>query len=193
MVQQGQLKKNILGSLILLVTVLILGTMYHDYRKTYAYNHPLLDSRYGFQFLKPTKLPNGFKITASRINVFSEAGKIYGISAEMNLRNVDWVYEIREGKDVGLAPKTILHDFNSTSMQVTCEQDATPQGRSYRLCHWIDYGTISVYEVEFVRDGVFVRTTFPAKLNTEVSIASLGGFVDSFVPANAPSTIVRGI
>jgi len=175
------------------MTVLISGIMYHNYRKTYAYNHPLLDSQYGFQFLRPTNLPNGFKVTASRINVFSEASKIYGISAEMNLRNGDWVYEIQERKDVGPAPKTALHDFDSASTQVTCKQDTTSQGRSYRLCHWIDYGAISVYEVEFVTEGVFVHTTFPAKLNAAISTGSIGSFVDSFVPANAPSSIVRGI
>lgn len=183
------LKRFIL--LILAVVIVALLAFVADW--VYRYEFPLSNPTYGFQFLRPSKLPPGFRITASRIGVDAEGGKIFGMSAEMNLRTVDWVYEISETKYTGQDFHTTLRNFNPTSVKPTCEQVTTPVGKSYRLCHWIDYGRISVYEVKFAQVGIFIDATFPAGLHQTVTTSSLSNFVDSFAPAAPPHSIVSGI
>ena len=162
-------------------------------RNAYRQQHPLSDPQLGFQFLRPTQLPDGFRITASRIHVSSEAGKIYGTGAEMNLRTVDWVYEIQESKYSNESIRTGLRNFNPESISPTCTQGYSSSQQIYRLCHWVDYGTISVYEVESIQDGVFIRTTFPAALHQVIPRSAFEVYVASFKPAAAPKDIVNGI
>ena len=150
--------------------------------------------QYGFSYLEPTKLPAGVKIVGKRIDVFGEGGKIFGVDAEINLRPVDWVYAIQESRYKADEDVTITaqHSFNPTSAKPTCSQEQAPT-LSYRLCHWIDYGKISVYEVKFVQNGTYIDARIPFETNSQIPLSALSSFVDSFVPAKPPTDIVSGI
>lgn len=121
-----------------------------------------------------------------RIDIVNPDGKLYGISADLNLRTEDWVYSIGEFK-ASVSPAdttTALYDYDPNSTGVTCIQEQTPRKRQYRLCHWIDYGRISVYEVNFVEGSTYITTTFPANLHQDVPNSQFDEYVDSFAPAN---------
>lgn len=185
--------QKLLLSIAAAVVFGLLGvSVYFVARSAYQQRHPLSNPEFGFQFLKPTQLPDGFRITASRIQVSSEAGKIYGIGAEMDLRTVDWVYEIQESRHSNEDIYTGLRNFDPESTHPTCTQGYALR-QPYRLCHWIDYGTISVYEVESIQNGVFIRTTFPASLHQIIPQSAFDAYVASFKPTTAPKDIVSGI
>lgn len=171
--------------IILLIIVVIIGT----YR--YKTTHPLSDPRFGFQYYKPTVLPNGFKITDKRIDIANPDGRLYGISADLNLRTEDWIYAIRESKTNSKSSpdssstSTTLYDYDPNSVGVTCKQVVSPKGQSYRLCHWIDYGRISVYEVNFIKGSTYINTQFPGTTKNTVPILEISNYVDGFTKAKA--------
>jgi hypothetical protein len=153
---------------------------------------PLSSAKYGFKYLEPKKLPPGVKIVGKRISVMSEAGKVYGVQAEINLRPVDWVYSIRESKSDGPAPVASAQNYDPNSVKPSCSQESTPK-HSYRLCHWIDYGTINVYEVKFAQGGTFIDAQIPLETKDQISVSSFNSFVDSFIPAKPPIDVISGI
>lgn len=152
----------------------------------YASTHPLSNKQNGFQYYEPTKLPDGFHITQKRILIYKPHGRTNSIQAEMNLRTEDWVYEISEQNNGGTnGPSTTLANYNPASIKPTCRQVETSQHQSYRLCHWIDYGRIGVYQVQFVKGKTFIGTTFPGTTTSVVPVNAISTYVDSFVAAKA--------
>lgn len=158
-------------------------------------NDPLVDKQQGFQVLMPKSLPGGQKITGQRINVWHErteegipTRKIQSLSVGMNLRKEDWVYAIREYRafsDEGT--KTRPRNYDATSIRPTCIQQTSSRRTTYRLCHWTDYGRISVFEVRFVRQQTYIWTTFPTTLQKPISLKEIDKYVDSFSPVDARS------
>lgn len=175
--------------MVLLVLGLIItaAAVWHWHSST----HPLSNAKYGFQFYQPKLLPVGFRITEKRIDIVKPDGEFLGIDAEMNFRSVDWVYEIHESKaDTGASPDssratTSLHNYNPHSAAFTCEQQRSPNGQSYRLCHSIDYGKISVFETIFIKNGTYISTRFPTTTDNVVPVSQINTYVDSFVKARA--------
>lgn len=177
--------------LLIIFLVVVLCVAYVKWHNRAA--DPLLDKQQGFQVLMPKSLPSGQKITGQRINIWhqrDEEGiptrKIESLSAELNLRKEDWVYAIREYRafsDEGT--KTRLTNYDATSVQPTCIQQTSLQRTTYRLCHWIDYGRISVFEVKFVKQQTYIWTTFPTTLQKPISAQELDEYVDSFSPVDA--------
>jgi hypothetical protein len=115
------------------------------------------------------------------------------MSADLNFRTQDWVYSIQESKDTEGHVTTALKNYNPTSIGVTCIQENTVKQISYRLCHWTDYGRISVYEIKFSQQGTFISSRMPVAKGQGVHISDLNTYVDSFVKAKPPKQIVRGI
>jgi len=179
----------VLGSVVLVVGALALVWQWHYYKD----NHPLSDSKLGFQFYEPGFLPSGFRVTDKRVSVFESGGKVRGVAAEMNFRTEDWAYGILESRHAGQDVHTDLRNFDPTSKEVTCTQGASPSNKAYRLCHWLDYGRISVYEIQFVQEGTFIDVQFPAAKDVAIHGADIEKFIDSFAPAKSPHTILRGI
>jgi len=178
--------------LLLLVVFLLLITVTFFIYRTHRSSSLLSSDKYGFKYLEPTRLPSGVKIVGKRISVTSEAGKVYGVQAEINLRPVDWVYSIRESKSDGSTPVAITQNYDQNSVKPSCSQENTSKN-SYRLCHWIDYGTIQVYEVRFAQGSTDVNAQIPLETKDHLSVSSLNSFVDSFAPANPPIEVISGI
>lgn len=178
--------------LLVLAVFLVLIILAFFLYRSHQSSGPLADPKYGFKYLEPTKLPPEVSIVGKRISVMSEAGKIYGVQTEINLRPVDWVYAIRESKSDGPAPVASAQGYDPNSVKPSCSQEKTAK-HSYRLCHWIDYGKIKVYEVKFTQDGTYISAEIPLETNGQISISSLNSFVDSFVPAKPPSEVISGI
>ncbi len=174
-------------SLIVLGLILIILFGWYWYSST----HPLSNSKYGFQFYQPTQLPSGFHITEKRIDIVKPDGEFLGIQAEMNFRTVDWVYTIQESRantsasPVSNTTATKLDNYDPKSVGFTCEQQRSPKGQSYRLCHSVDYGKISVYETSFIKDKTYISTRFPTTTDKVVPIDQINTYVDSFVKAKA--------
>jgi hypothetical protein len=183
--------------IVWILAVIAIGTgamlAYKVHQKNWAYNHPLSDSVWGFQYYVPQKLPRGIHITDSRISVFEEANTIYSVGAELNFRTEDWVYSIREYRSGGAPEVTKLRDFNTDSILPTCMQRTTEAGQGYRLCHWLDYGRISVYEIKFAKGDTYFDSQFPAKKSQVIPMSELDAYVDSFKKADPPKQIIRGI
>ncbi|HUC89183.1 MAG TPA: hypothetical protein VMR45_00090, partial [Patescibacteria group bacterium] len=66
----------------------------------------------------------------------------------------------------------------------TCMEEVSSKGQQYRLCHWLDYEKISVYEVKLIKQGVLIEATFPTTPQEPILLNELGTFVDSFKPGN---------
>lgn len=181
-------KQKLLSVGFSLILLIVVSSIYWLHQS----NNPLSNAKHGFKYLEPTKLPPGVKIVGKRISVASEAGKIYGIQAELNLRTIDWVYSIRESKSDGSTPVAATQNYDPSSVRPSCSQENTGK-HSYRLCHWADYGTIQVYEVRFAQGGTDVNAQIPLETKGHLSISSLNSFVDSFVPAKPPTEIISGI
>lgn len=169
--------------IIVLITLLVVVLGVFFVKQFYSV-YPLMNSTYGFQYYAPTKLPAGFTVKDKRVNVISYGGKTHGVSAELNLRTEDWVYSIREYRHTDEETKTSLNNYDPMSIGVTCQQQTSPQEQEYRLCHWTDYGKISVFEVKFVKGKTFIDTTFPTTTNKVVPVSELGNYVDSFKKSN---------
>ena len=168
-----------------LITVILVGWWW------YSSTHPLSNSKYGFQFYQPTQLPVGFHITEKRIDILKPDGEFLGINAEMNFRTVDWVYEIQETRaNTSSSPtsstvSTKLTNYDPMTTGFTCEQQQSPEGQSYRLCHSIDYGKISNFGVNFIKGQTYISTNFPTSVGKIVPISQINTYVDSFVKARA--------
>jgi hypothetical protein len=170
---------------VALLTSAVTYTMVSRSRQSWRDLHPLSNSRVGFQFLVPTQLPNGFHITGKWINIeHGASGALRSVSVEMNLRAEDGVYDIQESQATNEDTSTSLRNFNPMSVSPTCTSKESLKGKQYRLCHWVDYGKISVYEVEVIIQGVYIHTSFPTTRDHVISDEELGAFVDSFVPSD---------
>lgn len=157
----------------------------------YSSTHPLSNSKYGFQFYQPTQLPDGIHITEKRITILKPDGKFLGIKVEMNFRTVDWVYGIQESRaDTSASPDrstatTKLNNYDPRSIGFTCEQHVSPKEQSYRLCHSIDYGKISVFETNFIKNNTYISTRFPTTTDKVIPVKQINTYVDSFVKSKA--------
>jgi hypothetical protein len=138
--------------------------------------------------LEPAKLPLDIKIINKRLGLkHSSSHKLRSAWAELNFRTEDWVYSIQESKPESSDEEgtvTDLRNFDPSSVKPTCTQGKSPKGNMYRVCHWIDYGRISVYEVNNIQHGVYVRTRFPTSLQKPIALRDIGAYVDSFKPAD---------
>lgn len=183
-------KKLILSCLFIAAAIGVGG---FESRKAWIYSHPLADPKWGFQFYTPQQLPSGFRVAGSRISVGSSDGKIFGVSAEMNYGTTNWIYSLSEYRNDGTQERTSLRNFDTNSVSPTCTQRVTRANQDYRLCHWIDYGRISVYEIKFVKNGTAFNSTFPAKKGQIIPMMELDAYVDSFEKSDPPKQIIRGI
>jgi hypothetical protein len=153
-------------ALIVLVAVVI-----------FRYFNPSL----GFKYFEPSYLPPGISIKQKRISILSGGY----IEAEQDFRTVDWVYEIMEYKADGLVDGnssigTASQNYNTASIKPTCDILSSDKDQQYRLCHWIDYGRIGVYEVKFIKDGTFINSEIPTTLRQKITINEVSQYVDSF-------------
>jgi len=139
-----------------------------------------------FQFYEPTQLPAGVAIKQKRVDQFGTPGHIRGTTVELNFRTVDWVYSVDERPidPEGYGLVTTLHNYDPTSTKPTCEQRHTAGGMSYRLCHWIDYGRINVYQTNFAKGSTSITSRMPNETDQAIPVESLDTFVDSFKPAS---------
>jgi hypothetical protein len=179
-VKQNRLRRR---GKITLIVVLALALGVFLVRQFYSV-YPLWNSTYGFQYYTPTQLPSGFKIMDKRVDIISYGGKTHGVSAELNLRTEDWVYEIMESRHTDEQTTTPLTNYDPHSIGVTCEQQTSPKGQEYRLCHWVDYGKISVFEAKFIKGNTFINTTFPTTTDKVVPVSEISNYVDSFKKSN---------
>jgi len=174
---------------IAIVALFLAGYGVYINRLTRYDRDPLSDPAVGFQMLEPTKLPPGIKITDKRLGLnHSAPHKIRNTWAELNFRTEDWVYSIQESKagDVDKEETiTTLTNFDPSSVQPTCTQRKSPHGSTYRLCHWIDYGRISVYEINNIQQGVYILTRFPTLLQKPLTVEDTDAYIDSFKPVNS--------
>lgn len=184
----------LLVSVIAVFVTIIVPTRNQEWKDA----HPLSDPHVGFQMYTPTKLPEGFRITGKRISVSSahfydkkngDPHKPERVTLEMNLRTEDWVYSIRELR-VGIYSDSkndiasTVNNYDPTSTKPSCTNRTSGQGREYRLCHWVDYGRISVFEVKFIEENTLIETTFPASLQKPIESNEIDTFVDSFQKAD---------
>jgi hypothetical protein len=160
-------RKKRLG-ILSLAAVMICASLIYIY-----YNDPNL----GFKYFEPAYLPPGITIKQRRISIVEDGP----IRVEQDYRTVDWVYEIDEYKAAkGEGIGTARQNYNNSSVEPTCSLFISANGQKYRLCHWIDYGRISVYQVKFVKDGTLIDSTMPTMLEQRVSLQEVDKFVDSF-------------
>jgi hypothetical protein len=184
-------KTLLIISMITVIALLMITVLYIvlSWSRQIWRDHPLSDPTIGFQLLIPRRLPSDFHISAKRIDIKHGAyGKLKSVAVEMNLRTEDWVYGIQELRATNENTSTSLHNFDPTSISTSCDSKSSPDGQPYCLCHWVDYGKISVYEVELIKQGVYIHTTFPTTIDHILSDYELGSFVDSFQPGD-PSGI----
>ncbi|MDB5176236.1 MAG: hypothetical protein JWM81_1094 [Candidatus Saccharibacteria bacterium] len=142
----------------------------------YHYLHPAL----GFSYYEPSYLPPGVAIKAKRILIANGRA-----TASLNFRTEDWVYEIIESKAGEDTVGPSDHNYDAKSVKPTCKGVLSAHGQPYRLCHWIDYGKISVYEVAFIKGGTMIHAQIPTRLQQTVSTDEVGHFVDSFAAKRA--------
>ncbi len=183
-IKKRSVKKTILIFIAgLIVIFLVVGW--------YSSTHILSNPKYGFQFYQPTQLPSGIHITQKRIDVVNPDGKFLGLNAEMDFRTVNWVYEIQESRAGSANSPSIstvttkLANYDPTTAGFTCEQQKSPKGQSYRLCHSIDYGKISNFGINFIKDKTYISTNFPESVGKVIPISQINTYVDSFVKARA--------
>lgn len=174
--------------LLILVGLAVVGSLvWHWYSST----HPLSNSKYGFQFYQPTRLPDGIHIMQKRITINKPSGVFTGIQAEMNFRTVDWIYSIQESRiNTSASPDsgtvtTKLRNYNPKSADWTCRQQVSPKGQTYRLCHSVDYGKIGVFAINFIKSQTYISTKFPTTIDTVFSTSQFDAYVDSFTKAKA--------
>lgn len=177
-------QKIVLLAAILLVIAFSLAFLLMVKHDTENAN-PLRDSKLGFQYLYPAQLPRGIHIVSQRIDAsHSPGGQFASVAAEMTFRQEDWVYGIRETKLKGENIPTQLNNYSVASTKPSCKQVAMSHQSSFRLCHWIDYGRISVFEVKLVKAGVYIEATLPTSIDKPITESELRTFVSSFEPAD---------
>lgn len=138
----------------------------------------------GLTYFEPSELPEGISIARKTlfINDWSKTSHIAYIA--LSFRKVDNVYSIDERKvttttDLS-STTTVLETYSPTSRLPSCRQLTSPQKQSYRLCHWIDYGSYSVYEMRFVKDTTCIVVRMNTELSRTLEIGELDMFIDSF-------------
>lgn len=132
----------------------------------------------GFAYYVPSYLPPNVSIKARRISMTPYSST----QIEQNFRTVDWVYEIQEYKaDSHTTIGTAEQNYNPMSTSPTCSILTSPAKQQYRLCHWIDYGRIGVYQVIFIKGGTYVRSDIPTTLQQKITIQGISKYVDSFM------------
>jgi hypothetical protein len=180
---------------ILCITILLILTCIsvalvaqHNQKQTvWRDKHPLSDSKVGFQYLYPTKLPSGFSIKSQRISLsHSKPHQLSSLAVEMNLRTSDWVYSIQESKYTNEDLTVKTDDYDSSSIEHTCKDTKTQNNRTYKVCHWVDYKKINVFQVEFVQGNTLVDTKFPTPLDRTLTTEDFDTFINSFVSRKVP-------
>lgn len=164
-------KKTIVVMCMTVIVIVIIGIV------IFRHFNPSL----GFKYFEPSYLPPGISIKQKRISVLSGGY----IEAEQDFRTVDWVYEIMEYKadgpvDGNSGIGTASQNYNTDSVKPTCDILSSTKGQQYRLCHWIDYGRIGVYQVNFIKDGTFINSEIPTTLQQKITISEISLYVDSF-------------
>jgi hypothetical protein len=140
----------------------------------FRYYNPSL----GFTYFEPNYLPPAVSIKQKRISILS--GGL--IEAEQDFRTVDWVYEIMEYKangpvDGNSSIGSTSQNYNTDSVKPTCDILSSPNRQRYRLCHWIDYRHIGVYEVIFIKDGTLIDSDMPTTLQQKITINEISLYV----------------
>lgn len=128
-----------------------------------------------FSYLKPTYLPSGIsikdtRVTATKTDVFTE----------LNFRTEDWVYEIQESQTRSTELPSAKGNYDADSTNFTCSIFVSPHLQHYRLCHSVDYGKISRYEVTQVNGSTLISSALPTTMNHVIDTKDIGKFVDSF-------------
>lgn len=149
----------------------------------------------GTTYLSPSYLPPG--VTIAKKILFHNTVYPSLSSIVLSFRNVDNVYAIYQGMaDQPIAEATTsLTNFDSTSIKPTCRQMNTQKNQSYRLCHWVDYGTYSVFETTMMIDHRWVQAKINTTPDKPFSVDDISRFVDSFESrsiTDLPVTIVNG-
>jgi hypothetical protein len=139
----------------------------------------LFNPAVGFIYFEPSYVPPNVTITAKRIDITRRTP----LQVEQNFRTEDWVYGIREVKAVH-AIDSALQNYDPASDEPTCSFFTSPGAQRYRLCHWVDYGRISVYEVSFNKAGTNIYSQLPISLQQRLSADEINKYVDSFAPAS---------
>ena len=155
-------KKTLL--LVVILLVLIVGALFK-----------LSGGVLVFSYLKPTYLPLGISIKGVRI-IATKAD----VFTELNFRTEDWVYGVQEYRAQPLALPVAKGDYNSSSVSQTCSILTSPHQQRYRLCHSVDYGKISVFEVTQIDGKVLISSRIPTVVGRQIGANDIGKFVDSF-------------
>lgn len=181
---------------ILAITAAIFFAARVRHQRAWNDAHPLSDPTVGFRMYIPTEIPGGLRITGKRITVHHASfygpqrgalNRLVDVGVDMNLRKGNWVYSIQEsraGTDYTNDTSTALRNYDLNSKEPTCTQRKSPKGQSYRLCHWTDYGRISVFETKFIKGDTYIDTTFPVALDKPISVDELDKYVDSLKRAD---------
>jgi hypothetical protein len=161
-----RVKKQAVAGILLLIIIFILVAIYRWF-------NPAL----GFKYYEPSYLPPGVSIKEKRIAITRGY-----IDAEQNFRTVDWVYQISEfsAKGKNLTTGAPSQDYDANSINPTCKTSTSTLGQLYLLCHWVDYGKISVFQVRFIKKGTYVDAQIPTTLQQKFDTGEINNFVDSF-------------
>lgn len=154
---------------VALAVLLVLGAIYALFR--------IHNPSVGFTYYEPSYLPAGVSVKDKRILVTAATGNT---SVGQNFRTEDWVYSIHEYQAGIQTIGTAAQNYDSTSQKPTCSIKKSSAGMQYRLCHWIDYGRINVYQVRFIKNGTFVHSLIPAYIPQTISEPDIDTYVDSF-------------
>jgi hypothetical protein len=156
---------------IIVIALSILGIL------LYRINNPSL----GFTYYAPAYLPPGVTIKQRRIT--TDPG---GTSVDQDFRTVDWVYDITEYKRDNASIGSANQNFSVSSREPTCSiRVISSQQLRYRVCHWVDYGRISVYEVKFIKGGTFIYSQIPTPLSQPINLSIIDHYVSSFTSKSA--------
>ena len=126
-------------------------------------------------YLKPTYLPPGISIKESRVVATKQT-----VFTELNFRTVDYVYQVNERVAASKTLAPVRGNYDPLSVRQTCSYFRSPHGQKYRLCHSIDYGKISVFEIAQINGDTFITSNMPTTVGHEIKITDIGKFVDSF-------------
>jgi hypothetical protein len=128
-----------------------------------------------FSYLKPMYLPSGISIKDARV-IATKAD----VFTELNFRTEDWVYEIQQSQTRSTTLPSAKGNYDAMSINFTCSMFVSPKQRQYRLCHSVDYGKISRYEVTQINGSTLITSAIPTTLNYVIATEDIGKYVDSF-------------